>query len=226
MPAAELKNIGYSYEKDKYVFKNLNFVVYKNEIVGLAGKTGSGKSTLAYILKGLFKPCEGEIFLNGKKAREIDFNRKAGIVFQYPEHQIFEETVLKDVMFGPLNLGFSEEESRKKALKALESLNFDQKKIHKFPFDLSGGEKKLVTIAGVLVMGADILILDEPTAGLDIFAKYNFLKLIFNLHKKEKNTIIFISHSHKDLKLISDRIFTIKDKKIKRTVLALSKSLV
>ncbi|MDR1240543.1 MAG: ATP-binding cassette domain-containing protein [Oscillospiraceae bacterium] len=208
--AIQLIDVFYNHKNGKTVFKNLNLDIYKNEIIGLLGKTGSGKSTLAYIIKGLLKIKNGKIKFGNKLSDKDNFS-KIGIVFQYPENQLFEETVLKDVMFGPKNLKFDEEIAKKKALKALEMVGFDKNKIYNSPFKLSGGEKRLAAIAGILAMEPKILILDEPTAGLDIFSKHNFLNLIVNLNNSEKNTIIFISHSHEDLKLICGRIFKIKN---------------
>jgi energy-coupling factor transport system ATP-binding protein len=168
---------------------------------------------LACLIKGLLKPSEGKIKFAGRKDSGKNFC-KVGVVFQNSENQLFEENVLKDVMFGPKNLGFNENDAKIKAIASLKDVGFDQEKIYESPFELSGGEKKLVAIAGILAMEPEILIFDEPTAGLDIFAKYVFLKLLFNLHQEKNNTIIFISHSYQDIELIANRILTIENKKI------------
>jgi energy-coupling factor transport system ATP-binding protein len=185
--------------------------VYKNEIIGLFGKSGSGKSTFAHLLKGLIKPTRGNVTICGKKTSDEKLCHEVGIVFQHPENQLFEENVLKDVMFGLKNLGFDENISEKKALESLKNVGFNEKKIYDSPFEISGGEKRLAAIAGVIVMEPEILILDEPTAGLDIFAKYSFLDFLFLMHKKQNSTIIFISHFYEEIELISDRILTFKN---------------
>ena len=211
----EFVNISYKYNKTSdFVIKNINLKIFKNEIIGIIGKTGSGKSTFAKIIKGIIKPNSGEILFNNKIINNLDFKNKIGIVFQSPENQLFAETVLKDVSFGPQNLGFSKTESEKKSVEILNFLGFNKNKINNSPFELSGGEKRLVAIAGILAMEPEILVFDEPTAGLDLFAINNFLNLIFKLHKNQNKTIIIISHSYNEIKLISDRIFFIKNKQL------------
>ncbi|MCL2313391.1 MAG: energy-coupling factor transporter ATPase [Firmicutes bacterium] len=207
-----LKNVYYRYDKKgPDILKNFNLEIKKGDIIGIIGKTGSGKSTFACLLKGIFSVTSGKIFLNNKPASNLILKEKVGISFQYPENQLFEESILKDVSFGPKNLGFNEKKSNEMAIQALKLVKFNENKINCSPFTLSGGEKRLAAIAGILAMNPEILILDEPTAGLDMFARDNLLNIIFELNKKTANTLIFISHSHEDVKLISDKIFSIEN---------------
>lgn len=211
----EFKNVSYKYDnKSDYVLENVNFKFFKNEITGILGKTGSGKSTLARIIGGIDKQTSGEIFFNDRKIDRKFLKNNVKIVFQFPENQIFEETVIKDVCFGPRNLGFSDRESLEKSLHALEQVGFNKNKIEYSPFDLSGGERRLVSIAGILVMDPEILILDEPTAGLDLFARNKIVKMISDLNNVYSKTIILISHSKEEINMLSDRIFTIDNKNI------------
>ena len=195
----------------KTALSNVNFEIEQGEFVGLIGHTGSGKSTLVQLLNGLLKPTEGTVYLNGKniweepkKIREVRF--KAGMVFQYPEYQLFEETVYKDIAYGPKNMGLSEDETDKRVRSAAEFVGLKRELLYKSPFDLSGGEKRRAAIAGVIAMDPDVLILDEPTAGLDPLGRDVLLSQIQNYHKTRKNTIIFVSHSMEDIARISDRI--------------------
>ena len=195
----------------KTALSNVNFEIEQGEFVGLIGHTGSGKSTLVQLLNGLLKPTEGTVYLNGKniwealkKIREVRF--KAGMVFQYPEYQLFEETVYKDIAYGPKNMGLSEDETDKRVRSAAEFVGLKRELLYKSPFDLSGGEKRRAAIAGVIAMDPDVLILDEPTAGLDPLGRDVLLSQIQNYHKTRKNTIIFVSHSMEDIAIISDRI--------------------
>ena len=175
-----------------------------NQFIGLIGHTGSGKSTFVQTLNGLLKPTSGHIYYNGEDISGEKFDKKklrsdVGLVFQYPEHQLFEIDVLSDVMFGPRNLGLSDAEAKKRALEALESVHMPEKYYKSSPFDLSGGQKRRAAIAGVLAMRPKILILDEPTAGLDPKGRDSILGMISDMKKKLNMTIILVSHSMDDV---------------------------
>ncbi len=216
----EVKNISYVYgEKsvfERKALKNINLDIFKGEIVALIGKTGSGKSTLVQTFNGLIKPTEGDVFVDGKniwgKGFEIrNVRKKVGIVFQYPEYQLFEETVFKDAMFGPMNMGFSEEEAKSKVLKAFEAVGINSELFEKSPFELSGGQKRRVAIAGVIAMMPEVLILDEPTAGLDPFGRNEILNNIKNMHEKFDMTVVMVSHSMEEVCKIADRVIVMND---------------
>ncbi|MBB6216849.1 energy-coupling factor transport system ATP-binding protein [Anaerosolibacter carboniphilus] len=191
---------------------NINVEIQSGEFIGLIGHTGSGKSTLTQHLNGLLKPTSGRIIINDfditkKDIKLREIRQKVGLVFQYPEHQLFEETIYKDIAFGPINLGLSEEEVdyRVKDSMELVGLNFDSVK-DRSPFELSGGQRRRVAIAGVLAMRPEVLILDEPTAGLDPKGRDEILDQIKSLHEKYKMTIILVSHSMEDIARLVDRI--------------------
>ena len=207
-------NKGTSFEKR--ALNNINLSIKENEFIGLIGHTGSGKSTLIQTFNGLLAPTEGKVTWNGKDIYEKGFNRRefrshVGIVFQYPEYQLFETTVLKDVCFGPKNLGISEEESKRKAEEALRLVGLDEKYWQHSPFELSGGQKRRAAIAGVLAMEPEILILDEPTAGLDPKGRDEILGVIKKLNEEKETTIILVSHSMDDVAEYVDRIIVIND---------------
>ena len=195
--------IGTPYEA--HALKDINLTIKEGEFIGLIGHTGSGKSTLVQHLNGLLKPSKGEILVDGfnisqKGVKLKEIRQKVGLVFQYPEHQLFEETVLKDVSFGPINLGLSNSEVEKRVKNALEVVNLDYNQIKdQSPFNLSGGQKRRVAIAGVLAMEPKYLVLDEPTAGLDPRGRDEILDQIKELHQKLKITIILVSHSMDDV---------------------------
>ena len=200
---------GTSFEKT--ALSDVSFEIEKGEFVGVIGHTGSGKSTLVQLLNGLLKPTEGKVFLNGKdiwaepkKIREVRF--KVGMVFQYPEYQLFEETVEKDIAFGPKNMGLPEEKIRERVRSAAEFVGLKEELMKKSPFDLSGGEKRRAAIAGVIAMDPDVLILDEPTAGLDPLGRDALLSQIRSYHQVRKNTVMLVSHSMEDIARIADRI--------------------
>lgn len=215
-----VENLCYDYNKgtsfEKRALNNINLSIKENEFIGLIGHTGSGKSTLIQTFNGLFAPTGGKVTWNGKDIYEKGFNRRefrshVGIVFQYPEYQLFETTVLKDVCFGPKNLGISEEESKRKAEEALRLVGLDEKYWQHSPFELSGGQKRRAAIAGVLAMEPEILILDEPTAGLDPKGRDEILGVIKKLNEEKETTIILVSHSMDDVAEYVDRIIVIND---------------
>lgn len=215
-----VENLCYDYNKgtsfEKRALNNINLSIKENEFIGLIGHTGSGKSTLIQTFNGLLAPTEGKVTWNGKDIYEKGFNRRefrshVGIVFQYPEYQLFETSVLKDVCFGPKNLGISEEESKRKAEEALRLVGLDEKYWQHSPFELSGGQKRRAAIAGVLAMEPEILILDEPTAGLDPKGRDEILGVIKKLNEEKETTIILVSHSMDDVAEYVDRIIVIND---------------
>lgn len=220
----KVENLTHIYSKDT-VFQhvaldNISFTIEDGEFIGLIGHTGSGKSTLIQHLNGLLKPTSGHIYIddvdiNSKEVPLKLIRQKVGLVFQYPEHQLFEETVYKDVAFGPLNLKLSEGEIHERVKSSLDlvGLNFDEVK-DKSPFDSSGGQKRRVAIAGVLAMKPKVLILDEPTAGLDPKGRDEILRQIKLLHEKEKLTIILVSHSMEDIAKLVDKILVMNKGKI------------
>ncbi len=204
----ELKNLMYTYSPgtayEIHALKDINLFIPDGQFIGVIGHTGSGKSTLIQHLNALVKPTSGEVLYNGENVWAENYDRKAlrsevGLVFQYPEHQLFESDVLSDVCFGPMNQGLSREEAEVEAKKALQQVGFKEKNYKKSPFELSGGQKKRVAIAGVLAMNPRILILDEPTAGLDPKGRDDILDQIAELHRVRRITIILVSHSMEDI---------------------------
>ena len=211
----ELKNVNYCYSEDSaykvQALKDVNLTIDDGQFIGIIGHTGSGKSTLIQHLNGLLKATSGTILYNGEDIysekydlRQLRF--KVGMVFQYPEHQLFETTNFEDVCFGPKNLGLDKEEVEARALEALKSVRFPKELYGNSPFDLSGGQKRRVAIAGVLAMKPDVLILDEPTAGLDPAGRDEILGLISKMHKELGITVILVSHSMEDVAQYVDRI--------------------
>jgi len=209
---------------------HINLDVASGEFIGLIGHTGSGKSTLIQQLNGLLKPSSGEIIISGynitdgldqpskkgrikkseskaRKKRLIEVRKRVGLVFQYPEYQLFEETVEKDIAFGPINLGLNPEEVSQRVIEAMKTVGLDYEMYKdRSPFELSGGQKRRVAIAGVLAMKPEVLILDEPTAGLDPRGRDEILSQIKALHEKEKITVIIVSHSMEDMAKIAERL--------------------
>ena len=211
----ELKNLSYVYGTgtpfEKTAVNNLSLSIEKGEFIGIIGHTGSGKSTLVQMLNGLMKPTSGQVLLDGediwanpKDIRKIRF--KVGMVFQYLEYQLFEETVAKDIAFGPTNMGKSGAELEKAVNDAARFTGLKDELLEKSPFDLSGGEKRRAAIAGVIAMNPEVLVLDEPTAGLDPMGRDVLLSQIVQYHKERKNTVILVSHSMEDIARVADKI--------------------
>lgn len=223
MSILELKNICYTYGVgtpfEKKAVNDVSFSVNKGELIGIIGHTGSGKSTLVQMLNGLMKPTSGQVLLDGvdiwdkpKEIRKIRF--KVGMVFQYPEYQLFEETVYKDIAFGPTNKGLSAEEIDKEVRRAARFTGLKDELLDKSPFDLSGGEKRRAAIAGVIAMDPDVLVLDEPTAGLDPMGRDVLLSQIVRYHKERQNTVLLVSHSMEDIARVADRIVVMNKSKL------------
>lgn len=219
----KIEDISFTYETGTAMqVRALNHIsceIPDDRFIGLIGHTGSGKSTLVQMLNGLLKPTQGRILFNGEDIHGDGYDRKnlrakVGLVFQYPEHQLFEADVLSDVMFGPRNLGLSEEECRKRASESLFMVGMGERFFKKSPFDLSGGEKRRAAIAGVLAMHPQILILDEPTAGLDPRGRDEILGLISEMKKKLRMTIVLVSHSMDDVARYVDQIMVMNNGKL------------
>ena len=205
---------------EKKALDNVNVEIDKGEFIGLIGHTGSGKSTLVQHLNGLMKPTSGSIIIDGKDITQKDINLKTirqevGLVFQYPEHQLFEETIYKDIAFGPKNLGLDEKETQIRVKESMELVGLDYESLKdRSPFELSGGQKRRVAIAGVIAMKPKILILDEPTAGLDPRGRDEILGEIRKLYEKNDITIILVSHSMEDIAKLVNRILVMYKGKI------------
>ena len=211
----ELQNIGFTYGLgtpfEKRAVDGVSLKIEKGEFIGVIGHTGSGKSTLVQMLNGLIRPTDGRVLLNGrdiweqpKKIRDVRF--RVGMVFQYPEYQLFEETVYKDIAFGAVNKGLEGEALDKAVCDAAAFTGVKESHLEKSPFDLSGGEKRRVAIAGVIAMDPDVLVLDEPTAGLDPMGREILLSQIVNYHKQRGNTVLLVSHTMEDIARVADRI--------------------
>ena len=222
MPLIETKDLTYVYGENtpfqKVAVDRVNLSIEEGQFIGVIGHTGSGKSTLIQTLNGLLRPTSGQVLLDGKdiwaepkKIRSVRF--RVGMVFQYPEHQLFEETVIKDICFGPKNMGLSEEEAQERARKAAEFVGLSPDLLEKSPFDLSGGQKRRVAIAGVIAMDPDVLILDEPTAGLDPRGRDVLLAQIVGYHQVRKNTVLLVSHSMEDIARTAEKILVMNDSK-------------
>ena len=217
----QVRNLSHIYAKgmpdEQVALDNVNFEIYDKEVVGVIGHTGSGKSTMLQHLNGLLKPETGNIVIEGTDitAQGVsmrDIRKKVGLVFQYPEYQLFEETVEKDVAFGPKNLGLREDEITERVKESLELVGIDYETFKdRSPFELSGGQKRRVAIAGVLAMNPSVLILDEPTAGLDPGAHRDILEMIKKVHEKQENIILFVSHNMADVAELSDKVLVMND---------------
>ena len=219
----ELKNVSYTYGKgtvfEVNALSDINLAIEEGQFIGIIGHTGSGKSTLIQHFNALMQPTEGKVLFEGEDIWGDKYDRRAlrskvGLVFQYPEHQLFEADVLSDVAFGPKNQGLSKEEAEARAREALAQVGFPEKFYGHSPFELSGGQKRRVAIAGVLAMNPKVLILDEPTAGLDPKGRDEILDQISYLHEKRGITIILVSHSMEDVARYADRLIVVNDGKI------------
>lgn len=220
----QVKNLTHIYSKgmpdEQLALDNVSFEIADGEKVAVIGHTGSGKSTLMQHLNGIIKPSSGNILIGDTditdpKTVMKDVRRRVGLVFQYPEYQLFEETVAKDIAFGPKNLGLSEEEIDERVRAAIKLVGLDYDDIaERSPFELSGGQKRRVAIAGVIAMEPEILILDEPTAGLDPGAHKEILRMIEKIHSAQNNIIIFVSHNMSDVAEMADRVMVMDEGKI------------
>lgn len=218
-----LDHVNHVYEKDtamaSYALKDICLQIPDGQFIGLIGHTGSGKSTLVQHLNGLLAPTSGNVYYNGKDIHDEEYNRKelrskVGLVFQYPEHQLFEVDVFSDVCFGPKNLGLTQKEAEMRAFEALRLVGFPEEYYYQSPFDLSGGQKRRVAIAGVLAMKPEVLILDEPTAGLDPKGRDEILDRIAALQKESGITVILVSHSMEDVAKYVDRLIVMDKGKV------------
>lgn len=213
--AIRAEHINYLYGEgtafEQYALKDVSFEIHDGQFIGVIGHTGSGKSTLIQHLNGLLRASSGKIYYNDEDIYQDGYNMKmlrshVGLVFQYPEHQLFEVDVFSDVCFGPKNQGLSKEEAEQRAREALIQVGLEERFWKQSPFELSGGQKRRVAIAGVLAMRPEVLILDEPTAGLDPRGRDEILEQISALHKEKKMTILLVSHSMEDIARYADRI--------------------
>ena len=222
MNAGELRGVSFVYAKDtpfcKTAVDAIDISFEEKKITGIIGHTGSGKSTVSQLLNGLLKPSAGEVLIDGKniwaepkKIREVRFS--VGLVFQYPEYQLFEETVYADIAFGPRNMGLSEEEIRQRVIESLALVGLSESLLDKSPYALSGGQKRRVAIAGIMAMRPKILILDEPAAGLDPRGRDEILHRIVEYREKTDSTVIMISHSMEDMAAYCDRILVMNEGK-------------
>lgn len=222
-PLLKTENLCHIYGKDTpfetTAIDHVNFEAERGEVIGLIGHTGSGKSTFVQHLNGLLKPSSGRILLDGKdiweskkNIREVRF--RIGVVFQYPEHQLFEETVYKDIAFGPKNMRLSAEEVDLRVRESAGFVGLSDDMLEKSPFELSGGEKRRVAIAGVIAMRPDVLVLDEPTAGLDPHGRESILENIRAYHEKMNSTIIFVTHSMEEIAKLATRLVVFNDSRI------------
>ena len=217
-PILEIKNLNYIYSAgtpfEHKALENISFSVNRGEFIGIIGHTGSGKSTLMQQLNGLLKPTSGQVLLDGidiwsdkKLTRQARF--RVGLVFQYPEYQLFEETVYKDIAFGPKNMGLSEEQIDRRVREAASLVGITEQQLQVSPFDLSGGQKRRVAIAGVIAMEPEVLILDEPTAGLDPVGRADILSNIEHYRRAKNATIMMVSHSMEDVARLTDRLLVL-----------------
>ncbi len=221
--AIKIENLDYVYMQgspfEKKALDNINIEIEDGEFIGLIGHTGSGKSTLVQHLNGLLKPHSGRVIINGHetttKGEELKKLRcDVGLVFQYPEHQLFEETVYKDIAYGPTNLGLSKEEIDVRVRDAARSVGLTDDVLDKSPFDLSGGQKRRVAIAGVISMQPSVLVLDEPTAGLDPAGREEILSQIKSIHNEGNMTVILVSHSMEDVARLVNRLIVMNEGKV------------
>lgn len=221
----EVKNISHIYMEntpyEKKALNNVSLIINEGEFVAIAGHTGSGKSTLMQHFNGLLNPTKGEVFIDGidinkkKDKKTLNARRSVGMVFQYPEQQLFEESIFADIAFGPRNFGCSEDEVKQRVKDAMDFVELDYEEYKdKSPFLLSGGQMRRVAIAGIIALKPKYLVLDEPTAGLDPRLKQNLLQKVKKLHQKEKMTIIMVSHNMDDIALLADKVAIMRQGKL------------
>ena len=222
-PILEVRNLNHIYSAgtpfEHQALKDVSFSVEKGEFIGIIGHTGSGKSTLMQHLNGLLKPTSGDVLLDGKsiwadKATTRQSRFRVGLVFQYPEYQLFEETCYKDIAFGPRNMGLDETEIDRRVHEAADFVGLDEALLQRSPFELSGGQKRRVAVAGVMAMKPRILVLDEPAAGLDPEGRDEILSEVKEYHKKTGTTVLLVSHSMEDIAKYADRVLVMSNKKI------------
>ena len=220
----KIENLTHIYNEgmpfEKIALQDINIEIKKGEFIGIIGHTGSGKSTLIQMFNGLIKPTTGKVYINNQDIHDNSINKKSirqkvGLVFQYPEYQLFEMTIKEDVAYGPKNMGLSAEEIEKRVKVSLEAVGLDESYYEKSPFELSGGQKRRVAIAGILAMNPEILILDEPTAGLDPRGRNELFEQLQKMHKELGLTIILISHSMEDVARNVDRLYVLYEGKVK-----------
>ena len=220
MAEITLENVSFYHGKgtpyEIKALKNINLTVPSGVITGIIGHTGSGKSTMVQLFNGLHRPAEGRVLIDGvdiwenpKKIKDVRF--KVGLVMQYPEHQLFEETIYKDIAFGPRNMGVEEAQIHERVIEAAEFVDLDVSLLDKSPFDLSGGQKRRAAIAGIIAMRPDILVLDEPAAGLDPRGRDSIFKNIMDYQRKSGATVIIVSHSMEDMARICDNLIVMYD---------------
>lgn len=223
MAILETQGLTYTYSQgtpfEKTAVDHVDLKIDEGALIGVMGHTGSGKSTLIQHFNGLLQPTSGKVLLDGRdiwedktKIRDVRF--QVGLVFQYPEYQIFEETVYKDIAFGPKNMGLSDEEIKRRVLDTANDIGLREELLERSPFELSGGQKRRVAIAGVMAMEPRVLILDEPTAGLDPAGRDKILSHIKQYHERTKNTILIVSHSMEDIAGFADRILVMSNAKL------------
>ena len=222
-PIMQVKNLSYVYSAgtpfEHKALDNVNFTIHRGEFVGIIGHTGSGKSTLMQQLNGLLKPTAGQVLLNGvdiwldkQTTRQARF--RVGLVFQYPEYQLFEETVYKDIAFGPKNMGLSQQEIDRRVREAAGFVGITERQLQSSPFDLSGGQKRRVAIAGVIAMEPELLILDEPIAGLDPVGRAEILDNIESYRRAKNATVMMVSHSMEDVARMTDRLLVLYNSRL------------
>ncbi len=220
MSTLRVENLTHTYSKNtpfvRDAVKGVSFTAEKGEILGIIGHTGSGKSTLVQHLNGLIKPTEGKIYFCGRdiwdeKQSISEIRFKIGLVFQYPEYQLFDETVYKDISFGPINMGLSSEDIDNNVKNAAKTVGIPEEYFEKSPFDLSGGEKRRVAIAGILAMKPEVIVFDEPTAGLDPQGRNTIIDIIKNYRDENNATVIIISHSMEDMAILADKILVMNN---------------
>ena len=217
-PIIEIKNLTHIYSPntpfEQRALDQVNLTIYRGEYLGIIGRTGSGKSTLIQHLNGLIRPTEGEVLFQGQdiwSSKELTHNIRfqVGLVFQYPEYQLFEETVYKDIAFGPLNMGLSEEEVNRRVLRAAKFCGLGAAMLSQSPFELSGGQKRRAAIAGVLAMEPKLLVLDEPAAGLDPEGRDTILSQVKQFHQETGTTVVLVSHSMEDIAKYADKVLVL-----------------